>query len=61
MVELGFKSNLTMEEIEKNFKRVDFFSGVVEGLEDALAHANVTRSSEANTYNRPPNHHDDAQ
>ncbi len=33
-----FHSILTMEEIEKNFEGIDFFSGVMEGLECALAH-----------------------
>ena len=32
-----FKSSLSMEEVEANFKDVDFFSGVMEGLEEALA------------------------
>ena len=39
MVEPVFKSSLTMEEIEKNFEGVDFFAGVMEGLEEALAHS----------------------
>ena len=33
-----FKSKYNIEEIEKNFKDVDFFSGVKEGLEEALAY-----------------------
>lgn len=33
-----FKSKYSIEEIEKNFKDVDFFSGVKEGLEEALAY-----------------------
>ena len=37
MSEPIFKSSLSMEEIEANFKDVDFFSGVMEGLEEALA------------------------
>ena len=28
-----------MEEIEDNFKDVDFFSGVMDGLQEALAHS----------------------
>ena len=60
MVEPVFKSNLTMEEIERNFEDADFFSGVMEGLKDALVHAKAIKSDETNTYNRPPNHHDDA-
>lgn len=38
MSEYVFKSKYSMEEIELNFKNVDFFSGVKEGLEEALAH-----------------------
>ena len=38
MIELTTKSVLTQEEIEKNFENVDFFSGIMEGLEEALAY-----------------------
>ncbi len=38
MAELQFESTLTMEEIEKNFANIDFFSGIMEGLEEALAY-----------------------
>lgn len=37
MAELEFASALSMEEIEKNFQDIDFFSGVMEGLQEALA------------------------
>ena len=33
-----FESKYSMEEIEKNFKDVDFFNGIREGLEEALAY-----------------------
>ena len=33
-----FQSKLTSEEIEENFKDTDFFSGIMEGLEEALAY-----------------------
>ena len=39
MDELRFKSSLTPEEVEKNFEDVDFFAGVMEGLQEALAHS----------------------
>ncbi|MCI9443547.1 MAG: helix-turn-helix domain-containing protein [Oscillospiraceae bacterium] len=39
MEELTFKSALTSEEIEKNFQNIDFFSGVMAGLEEARAYA----------------------
>ncbi len=33
-----FESSLSMEEIEKNFEGVDFFSGLMAGLEEAIAY-----------------------
>ncbi len=33
-----FESSLPMEEIEKNFEGVDFFSGLMAGLEEAIAY-----------------------
>ena len=33
-----FKSEYSIEEIENNFKDVDLFSGIKEGLEEALAY-----------------------
>lgn len=38
MSELHFKSSLSNEEIENNFKDIDFFSGIMEGLNEALAY-----------------------
>lgn len=38
MSELQFKSSLTMDEIEENFKDIDFFSGIMDGLQEALAY-----------------------
>ena len=46
MSELTFKSSLSMEEIEANFKDVDFFSGIMEGLEEAAAYAKGKASAE---------------
>lgn len=46
MDELVFKSNLTMEEIEKNFSEMDFFSGLMDGLEEALAYSKGKASVE---------------
>lgn len=37
MSELRFESSLSIEEIENNFKDVDFFSGIMDGLNEALA------------------------
>ena len=38
MADLKLKSSLAMDEIEDNFKNTDFFSGFMDGLEEALAH-----------------------
>ena len=38
MSEPKFVSKLSEEEIAENFKDVDFFSGIMEGLEEALAY-----------------------
>ena len=46
MPELSFKSSLSMEEIEKNFKDIDFFSGIVQGLNEALAYEKGKASAE---------------
>lgn len=37
--DLTFKSNLTMEEIERNFEGVDLFTEVMAGLEEALVYS----------------------
>lgn len=39
MSEPKFKSTLTMEEIESNFQNIDFFSGIMDGLQEALAYS----------------------
>lgn len=36
MSELQFKSSLTMDEIEENFKNIDFFAGIMDGLQEAV-------------------------
>lgn len=46
MSELHFKSSLSEEEIENNFKNIDFFSGIMEGLEEALAFEKGKASAE---------------
>ena len=38
MSEIVLKSRLTQEEIEANFEGVDLYSGLMEGLEQALAY-----------------------
>lgn len=38
MADLNFESSLSIEEIENNFKDIDFFAGIMEGLHEALAY-----------------------
>lgn len=46
MTEIRFKSSLTMEEIEKNFQKTDIFSGIMDGLTEALAYEKGQASAE---------------
>ena len=46
MAELKFTSSLTNEEIEKNFSDIDFFSGIMSGLEEALAYEKGSAKAE---------------
>ena len=46
MNELTFKSSLTMNEIERNFSEMDFFSDLMVGLEEALAYSKGKASAE---------------
>ena len=50
MSEIRFKSTLFIEEIENNFKDIDFFSGIMDGLNEALAYEKGKASAE--TYAR---------
>ncbi len=45
MAELILSSSLTDEEIADNFKSIDFFSGIMSGLEEALAYEKGTTKS----------------
>ncbi len=38
MSEYVFKSGYSVEKIESNFKNVDFFSGIEEGLKEAISY-----------------------
>jgi putative transcriptional regulator len=42
MGELIFTSSLSNQEIDDNFKNIDFFSGIMAGLEEALAYEKGT-------------------
>ncbi len=46
MSDIHFKSSLTLEEIENNFENTDFFSGIMEGLTEALAYEKGSASAE---------------
>lgn len=50
MSDIKFKSSLSLEEIDDNFKNIDFFSGIIEGLTEALAYEKGKAS--AQTYSR---------
>ena len=47
MPEPRFDSSLLTEEIEDNFKNVDFYAEVMHGLREALAHAKIDRALHA--------------
>ena len=49
MSEIRFESSLTAEEIEENFKDIDFFSGIIEGLNEALAYEKGKANAETFT------------
>lgn len=38
MADFELTSTLSNEEIEQNFSNIDFFSGIMSGLEEALAY-----------------------
>jgi len=46
MSEIRFKSSLSIEEVEENFKNADLFSGIMEGLNEALAYEKGKASAE---------------
>lgn len=46
MADLELKSTLSNEEIEQNFKNIDFFSGIMSGLEEALAYEKGSAKAE---------------
>ncbi len=46
MSEIRFKSSLSIEEIEENFKEIDLFSGIMDGLNEALAYEKGKASAE---------------
>lgn len=53
MLELNFESVLTLDEIENNFKDIDFFSGIMESLQESLAIQRGERKGYANACRIP--------
>lgn len=49
-----FYSSLTMEEIEDNFKDIDFFSAMVESLNEAIASKTGERTANLKDENSDP-------
>lgn len=52
MEELHFKSAYSMDEIEENFKDVDFFSEIMDGLTEALAYTKGQAAADTFTRKR---------
>ena len=46
IVDLTFKTSLSEQQVEDNFKNIDFFSGIMEGLEEALEYERGKASAE---------------
>ena len=46
MSDIEFRSTLSNEEIEQNFRNIDMFSGIMSGLEEALAYEKGSAGSE---------------
>lgn len=46
MKELELQSSLSIEQIEENFKNVNLFEGIMEGLNEAVAYEQGTAKSE---------------
>lgn len=43
---MSFESSLSMDEIERNFENFDFFEGLVDGLNEAIAYEKGRASAE---------------
>lgn len=46
MAELKFETSLTDEEIDENFRNIDVFSGIMSGLQEALAYTKGKAAAE---------------
>ena len=43
---LTLTSSLSVEEIDENFKDIEFFAGIMEGLEDALVRKKCAKTDD---------------
>lgn len=46
MADLTFKTSMSKQQVDENFKNIDLFSGVTEGLEEALLYEKGKASAE---------------
>ena len=46
MADLTFKTLLSKQQVDENFKNIDFFSGIMEGLKEALLYEKGKASAE---------------
>ena len=46
MADLTFKTLLSKQQVDENFKNIDFFSGIMKGLEEALLYEKGKASAE---------------
>lgn len=44
MADLTFKTLLSKQQVDENFKNIDFFSGIMEGLKEALLYEKSERA-----------------
>ena len=51
MSDTVFKSSLSIEEIERNFAETDYFSELMDALEEALAYSRRNTSNEPHVNN----------
>lgn len=43
--DVAFQSSLTMDEVEENFKGVDVYSGIMQGLNEALEYNKIKKKN----------------
>ena len=50
MADLTFKSSLSAEQIDDNFKNINLFDGIMAGLEEALKYEKGKKNAETDNY-----------